>query len=134
MTATTLALGAPLAERTAPARFPTVFERCARLRRSRRRSNRRDEWTFKGGKVSSTLSNTIGIMEAYKKAGLGGPFIMSLQRFDGFLKKLGVAPPLGEDGAFSDEAADVMRPDRPLDSGIELIPFLLTSRSDYPKV
>ena len=68
-----------------------------------------DEWTFTGGKVSSTLANTIGIMEAYKKAGLGGPFIMSLQRFDSHFRKLGVAAPLGEDGTFSDEATDVMR-------------------------
>ena len=68
-----------------------------------------DEWTYKNGRVSSDLSNTISIMQAYKKAGLGGPFIMSVQGFDRCLKNIGVRGPCGEGGAFSEEAADAMR-------------------------
>ncbi|MHC4983216.1 MAG: pectate lyase [Planctomycetota bacterium] len=68
-----------------------------------------DEWTYEDARVSSSLVNTIGLMEAYKKAGLGGPFIMSVQGFDGMLRKMGVPGPCGERGAFSEEAADAMR-------------------------
>lgn len=68
-----------------------------------------DSWTWQNGKMSSSLENTVGIMEAYKKAGLGGPFIMSLQRFTTFMEKLGVEQPSGQGGNFSEASEDAMR-------------------------